>query len=121
MVTGMRGDDARSQLVGTRFADLRWVDETGSTNRHLLDLAPAGAPDGTVLVADHQTAGRGRLDRTWQAPPGASLLVSVLFRLGLQPTASHLPTTAVGVSAVEACRLIADVDVGLKWPNDLVV
>ena len=70
--------DPRS--AGTRFADVRWVDETGSTNHDLLALAAVGAPDGVVLVADHQTAGRGRLDRTWVAPPGASLLVSVLVR-----------------------------------------
>jgi len=97
MVTGMRGDHARSALAGTRFGHLRWVAETGSTNRDLLDLAAAAAPDGTVLVADHQTSGRGRLDRSWHAPPGGSLLVSVLFRLGLPVADSHLLTTAVGL------------------------
>jgi len=121
MVTAMTGDHARSALRATRFTDVRWVDETGSTNRDLLDLAAAGAADGTVLVADHQTAGRGRLDRTWQAPPGGSLLVSVLFRLGLAPADAHLLTTAVGVSAVEACRAVAGVPAQLKWPNDVVV
>jgi BirA family biotin operon repressor/biotin-[acetyl-CoA-carboxylase] ligase len=121
MVTGMRGDDARSALSGTRFRDLRWVAETGSTNRDLLDLAAAGAPGGTVLVADHQTSGRGRLDRSWHAPAGGSLLVSVLFRLGLPVTDSHLLTTAVGVSAAEACRELTPVPALLKWPNDVVV
>jgi BirA family transcriptional regulator, biotin operon repressor / biotin---[acetyl-CoA-carboxylase] ligase len=121
MVTAMMGDRARSALADTRFGDLRWVDETGSTNRDLLDLAAAGAADGTVLVADHQTAGRGRLDRVWHAPPGGSLLVSVLFRLGLPVADSHLLTTAVGVSAVEACREVAEVPALLKWPNDVVV
>ena len=52
--------------------------ELDSTNRHVLDAARAGAADGLVAVADVQTAGRGRLDRTWQAPPGSSLLVSAL-------------------------------------------
>ena len=121
MVTGMRGDHARSALAGTRFGHLRWVAETGSTNRDLLDLAAAAAPDGTVLVADHQTSGRGRLDRSWHAPPGGSLLVSVLFRLGLPVADSHLLTTAVGVSAVEACRNLTPVAAHLKWPNDVVV
>lgn len=121
MVTGMRGDHARSALAGTRFGHLRWVAETGSTNRDLLDLAAGAASDGTVLVADHQTSGRGRLDRSWHAPPGGSLLVSVLFRLGLPVADSHLLTTAVGVSAVEACRNLTPVAAQLKWPNDVVV
>jgi BirA family transcriptional regulator, biotin operon repressor / biotin---[acetyl-CoA-carboxylase] ligase len=119
MVTGMRGDRARSDLAGTRFADVRWVAETGSTNRDLLDLAAGGGADGVVLVADHQSAGRGRLDRSWHAPADGSLLLSVLFR----PTSTdaHLLTTAVGVAAAEACRMVADVAPLLKWPNDLVV
>ena len=121
MVTAMMGDRARSDLVGTRFAALRWVADTGSTNRDLLDLAATGAPDGTVLVADHQTAGRGRLDRSWHALPGASLLLSVLFRPAADAVDAHLLTTAVGLSAAEACELVAGVGPGLKWPNDLVV
>src|SRR6476620_942562 len=105
MVTGMKGDRARSDLAGTRFADIRWVAETGSTNRDLLDLAAQGGPDGIVLVADHQTAGRGRLDRSWHAPAEGSLLLSVLFRP--DPDGAPLLTTAVGVAAAEACRMVA--------------
>src|SRR5690606_25135064 len=56
------------------------VAETGSTNADLLAAAATGAPDRTVLVTDHQTGGRGRLDRRWDAPPGTNLLVSILFR-----------------------------------------
>src|SRR3954447_26503838 len=123
MVTGMKGDRARSDLAGTRFADIRWVAETGSTNRDLLDLAAggeaAGGADGAVLVADHQTAGRGRLDRSSHAPAEGSLLLSVLFRP--DPDGAALLTTAVGVAAAEACRMVADVAPLLKWPNDLVV
>jgi BirA family biotin operon repressor/biotin-[acetyl-CoA-carboxylase] ligase len=117
----MRGDRARSQLVGTRFADLRWVAETGSTNADLLRDAAAGAPEGVVLVADHQTGGRGRLGRSWESPPGASLLVSVLLRPRLEPAQAHLTTTAVGVSTATACEQVAGVEVRLKWPNDLLV
>ena len=98
---------------------VRHVDETGSTNADLLAAAAAGAPDRAVLVAGHQTAGRGRLDRTWTAPPGVNLLVSLLFR----EVPEH-PTTLmhrVGVAAVEACRRIGGVDAMLKWPNDLLV
>jgi len=97
------------------------ISETGSTNADLLAAAAEGAEEGLVLVADHQTAGRGRLDRTWQAPPGASLLVSVLLRPPLEPDDAFLLTTATGVSAVAACQEVAGVAPGLKWPNDLVV
>jgi BirA family transcriptional regulator, biotin operon repressor / biotin---[acetyl-CoA-carboxylase] ligase len=108
-----------SALAGTRFA-IQWVAETGSTNDDLLAAAADGAPDGTVLVADHQTAGKGRRGRTWQAPPGATLLVSVLLRPDLAPEHLHLLTTAVGVAMAEAIDEEVAVSVGLKWPNDLV-
>jgi BirA family biotin operon repressor/biotin-[acetyl-CoA-carboxylase] ligase len=121
MVTGMQGSRARSALEGTRFADLRWVAETASTNDDLLASARDGAPDGIVLVADHQSAGRGRLDRAWQAPPGSSLLVSMLTRPALAPADAHLVATAVGCAAVDACAETAGVTVALKWPNDVVV
>src|SRR3954470_13710961 len=74
MFTCVPGDAAKRALAGTRFAHVQWVAETGSTNADLVALARAGAPEGTVLVADHQTAGRGRADRTWTAPSGSSLL-----------------------------------------------
>lgn len=106
-------------LTDTRFR-VRWVAGTGSTNDDLLAAAAAGEADGAVLVADHQDAGRGRRDRTWEAPAGASLLVSVLLRPDLPADRLHLLTTAVGVAAVDAVAEVAGVTVGLKWPNDLV-
>ena len=114
----MPGDLARRELAGTRFADVRWVPETGSTNADALRLARDGAPEGVVLVADHQTAGRGRAGRTWTAPPGASLLMTVLLR---PPAAiAGLLTMAVGMAACVASEVVAGVSPGLKWPNDLV-
>jgi BirA family biotin operon repressor/biotin-[acetyl-CoA-carboxylase] ligase len=104
-----------------RFTDVRWVEETDSTNTRLLDDARAGAPEGRVLVADHQTAGRGRLGRRWEAPPGSALLVSVLVRPSLPVARAHLVTMAAGLAASDACEAVAGVRPGLKWPNDLVV
>jgi BirA family biotin operon repressor/biotin-[acetyl-CoA-carboxylase] ligase len=103
---------------GARFADVRWVAETGSTNADLMELARHGEPEGIVLVADHQTAGRGRAGRSWTAPPGAGLLLSVLLR----PPAPvvELTTMAVAVAAAAAVELVAGFSPGLKWPNDLV-
>ena len=118
MFTGVAGDRARAQLAGSRFADVRWVAETGSTNADALALARDGAPEGIVLVADHQTAGRGRRDRRWEAPPGAGLLVSILLRPPAAVVSSA--TMTVGVAAAEALEAMAGVRPGLKWPNDLV-
>lgn len=112
---------ATSAVPGTRFADVRWVAETGSTNRDLLAAAAEGSSEGLVLVADHQTAGRGRLDRAWIAPAGASLLVSALLRPRCSPEELFLLTLACGLAACEAIAEVAGVQPGLKWPNDLVV
>jgi BirA family biotin operon repressor/biotin-[acetyl-CoA-carboxylase] ligase len=74
-----------------------------------------------VAVADRQTAGRGRLDRTWEAPAGSSLLVSLLLRPKLLPTHVHSTTMAAAVAASDACEEVAGFRPLLKWPNDIVV
>jgi BirA family biotin operon repressor/biotin-[acetyl-CoA-carboxylase] ligase len=103
------------------FTDVRWFAELDSTNRYLVDEARAGAPAGVVAVADHQTAGRGRLGRTWVAPPGASLLTSVLLRPRLPVEQRHLLVTAAGLAMAEAIEATTGVVAGMKWPNDLLV
>jgi BirA family biotin operon repressor/biotin-[acetyl-CoA-carboxylase] ligase len=95
------------------------VDETGSTNADLLAAAASGAPDRSVLMARHQTAGRGRLDRTWDAPAGANLLVSVLLRE--VPPHPHEVTQRIAIAAARAVEQVAGVRASLKWPNDLLV
>jgi len=103
---------------------VRVVDEIPSTNTALIaevDQARdgSGPADRTVLAARYQTAGRGRLDRRWEAPPGANLLVSILF--------THPPSNPielirrVGLAAIDACHEIAGVSAVLKWPNDLLL
>ncbi|MFZ4718207.1 MAG: biotin--[acetyl-CoA-carboxylase] ligase [Ilumatobacteraceae bacterium] len=98
---------------------VRVVEETGSTNADLLAEAADGAPNRSVLAARHQTAGRGRLDRTWVAPPGANLLVSLLFTE--VPHVPHQLTQRVGLAAIAASTQVAGVTPSLKWPNDLLV
>ena len=100
--------------------EVRRFDSLDSTNRYLLDEARAGAPAGLDVVADHQTAGRGRRGRTWLAPPGASLLVSVLLRPQLPPGRAQLCTMAAGVALAEAVEQVARFAPDLKWPNDLL-
>src|SRR5690242_18570837 len=115
------GEDLTERLRGTQFGPVRWFDSLDSTNRYLRDEAAAGAPDGLVAVADVQTAGRGRLGRTWEAPPGASLLVSVLLRPALALEWWPLVTPAAALAASDALHELAGIDARLKWPNDLVV
>ncbi|WCO68598.1 biotin--[acetyl-CoA-carboxylase] ligase [Iamia majanohamensis] len=112
-------DAVRASVAGTRFADVRWVAETGSTNADLWSVATGGGGEGTVLGADHQTAGRGRRGRTWTAPAGAAVLVSVLLRP--PAPAVDLATPAVSLAAAEAVEAVCGRAPGIKWPNDLVV
>lgn len=95
------------------------VDETGSTNTDLAAAAAAGAPDRTVLRTDHQTAGRGRLDRRWDAPPGTNLLVSILHRHVHDPPVAL--THRTGLALVRAVVATTGADARLKWPNDLLL
>jgi BirA family biotin operon repressor/biotin-[acetyl-CoA-carboxylase] ligase len=101
--------------------DIHQLDEVGSTNTYVREQARQGAPAGLVAVADHQTAGRGRLDRRWESPPGANLLVSFLLRPGCGAGEVHLCAGAVALAGADACREVAGVVPVLKWPNDLVL
>jgi BirA family biotin operon repressor/biotin-[acetyl-CoA-carboxylase] ligase len=100
---------------------VRRFDSLDSTNRYLLDEARAGAPEGLVAVADYQTAGRGRRGRSWVAPPGASLLVSVLLRPALPPDRAQLVSIAAGLAMADAVEHVAGFRPDLQWPNDLLV
>jgi BirA family biotin operon repressor/biotin-[acetyl-CoA-carboxylase] ligase len=104
------------------YAALDVVAETGSTNSDLATAARAGAADRTVLVAEHQSAGRGRAARSWESPPRAGLAVSVLLRPAGVPCSrwGWLPLLT-GVALAGAVRAMAEVDTALKWPNDLLV
>ena len=73
-----------------------------------------------MAVADFQTAGRGRLGRRWEAPPGSNLLMSVLLRPELRPDQRHLAGSALCLAAGDAVERVAGVDLVVKWPNDLL-
>jgi BirA family transcriptional regulator, biotin operon repressor / biotin---[acetyl-CoA-carboxylase] ligase len=106
------------------YAALDVVAETGSTNADLVAAAMAGAPDRTVLVAEHQSAGRGRNSRSWHTAPRAGLSLSVLLRPGDDGVPNHrwgwLPLLA-GLAVSTALRVTAEVDARLKWPNDVLI
>ena len=107
---------------GRRWRHLEVVDETGSTNSDLLARAAAGEEiDRVVLIAEHQTAGRGRSGRTWSAAPRAQLTLSI----GVD--AAHVPTSvwgwlplAAGLAVVDTVEATVGVQAALKWPNDVL-
>ncbi|MDP9443663.1 MAG: biotin--[acetyl-CoA-carboxylase] ligase [Actinomycetota bacterium] len=112
----------RAVTGSTRWREVVVRDEVVSTNAEVAELARAGAAEGVVVVAEHQSGGRGRLGRSWQAPPRSGLTVSVLLRPEAVPT-SRWPWLGLlaGVAVAEAVRRCADVDAVLKWPNDVLV
>jgi BirA family transcriptional regulator, biotin operon repressor / biotin---[acetyl-CoA-carboxylase] ligase len=106
----------RSRYEIHRFATI------DSTNTWVMDQARSGAAEGLVAVAAEQTAGRGRLGRTWVSPPGSSLLMSLLLRpINLPIDRLHLATAAVAMAGADAVALVAEVRPTLKWPNDLLI
>lgn len=95
---------------------------TGSTNADVVEAARSGAPEGTVLVAEEQVAGRGRMGRAWLSPPRAALTFSVLLRpCAVPPAGRGWLALLSGVATAAAVRAQAGVAAGLKWPNDVLV
>lgn len=96
------------------------LDEVGSTQAEVARLAAEGAPEGVVVTARHQRAGRGRLGRAWWDEPGESLLLSVLLR---PPVASRVPQLGLvgGLAVVDAVAAETGLTPGMRWPNDVMV
>jgi len=108
------GDSAFGRL-------LRYHDEIESTNIEAKSIADAGAPEGTVVIAECQTAGRGRLGRRWVSPAGKGLLFSVLLRPSLPMGEAHLLTLVAATAAAQAIETQTGVSPDIKWPNDLFI
>lgn len=103
------------------FAALRYAESIGSTNDAALALAAAGEPEGVSVLADQQTAGRGRRGRSWSSPPGAGLYLSVILRGHDLTKTPGLVTLGAGVAAATAVQSSTGLPARLKWPNDLVI
>ena len=99
----------------------RYHDEIESTNLEAKTLALKGAPEGTVVVAEAQSAGRGRLGRRWTSPAGKGLLFSVILRPSLPMSEAHLLTIVAATAAAEAIERHVPARVAIKWPNDLFI
>jgi len=108
----------RTHTLGRQVA---YYQTTASTNAVAKALAAQGAVEGTLVIADEQTAGRGRLDRRWLAPPGTSLLFSLLFRPQLAVARASALTMICGLGVRQAIRELTALPAQLKWPNDIMV
>ena len=104
-----------------RWRDIRWLAETDSTQRVARELGRAGAPEGTVVIAEAQTAGRGRLGRTWHSPRGVNLYCSIVLRPALSPAAVPQVALVAGVAAAAALAETPGLAPRLKWPNDVLI
>jgi BirA family biotin operon repressor/biotin-[acetyl-CoA-carboxylase] ligase len=108
----------KTELIGQSIV---CYSSTGSTNEVLKELAGQGVPEGTLVIADEQTAGKGRLGRKWLAPPGTSLLMSLLFRPDLAPNQAPRLTMLCSLAIADAIEGLTGLSVGLKWPNDIFI
>ncbi len=95
--------------------------ETTTTNDRIRELASDGAPEGTLAVAECQTAGRGRMGRVWDAPKDSGIWMSLLLRPDIQPAQASVLTLLAGLALTEAIEEIARLSVGIKWPNDILL
>ncbi len=110
----VRDIQAIQDAVAEYWPDVRWVETRGSTNADL--LADSSAGPGTVLIADEQTGGKGRLGRTWMSPKGAQLAMSMVVEVPQNPQAFGLLSIAPGVAVTDVLP-----QARLKWPNDVQI
>jgi BirA family biotin operon repressor/biotin-[acetyl-CoA-carboxylase] ligase len=107
--------------VSDLWREILTFDQVGSTNDIAKRRGQEGAPEGLVVIAEEQTAGRGRLQRRWIAPAGTSLLCSLLFRPKLRVDQANRLTMICSLAAADAVEEVSGLAPALKWPNDLVV
>jgi BirA family transcriptional regulator, biotin operon repressor / biotin---[acetyl-CoA-carboxylase] ligase len=109
-------------LTGIEFVRrIEYRFKVGSTNDIAKQLGAEGAPEATLVIADEQTAGRGRLGRAWWSPPGTVIAMSLLLRPTFPPRRAHRLTMLAGLAAAEAIEQVTGQRIGLKWPNDVVI
>lgn len=116
----------RSELASR--LDTRWAgrpvtfyDTLGSTNQQAKVDAEHGAAHGTLVVADMQTAGRGRRGRSWSSPPGTNVYFTLILKPQVEPDAVSMLTLVMALAVAEGIRETCGVESGIKWPNDIVV
>lgn len=117
-------EELKSLLTGkTQWAgqEIYYFPDTDSTNIRAKELGEKGAPHGTLAVAGRQSAGRGRRGRGWESPPGCSIYMSILLRPQFLPSRAPMLTLAMAYSVAEALKKCTGQEIGIKWPNDIVL
>lgn len=100
---------------------IEWHDTIDTTMRRAAELAESGAPAGSIVAAGEQTAGQGRLGRSWHSPAGKGLYFTMILRPALSPEESPVITLALGVGVADAIQMFCGLSCDLKWPNDVMV
>lgn len=103
------------------FYRLDYRESVGSTNNEVKALAGQGAPEGLIMIAEEQTAGRGRSGHSWDMNPGDSIAFTVLLRPSFKPERASALTLVMGLSCAQGIRDASGIESGIKWPNDAVV
>lgn len=127
----------RAELVNKMSLDLEFIklslagnlvgqtifyrQETGSTNDDAFELGCSGAPEGTVVIAEKQSSGKGRLNREWHSPAGVNILTSIILRPSFSPELGPLLPIMTGVAVAETMNMYCPEKVHLKWPNDVLI
>ncbi|HET8924099.1 MAG TPA: biotin--[acetyl-CoA-carboxylase] ligase [Candidatus Acidoferrum sp.] len=115
-------DMVRQRLKGSLFGKrIHHFFKTDSTNRVALELGHAGEPEGAVVLAEEQAAGRGRAGRSWHSERAAGIYVTLLLRPRLAPVQAPLLTMMAGLAAHSAVQALTGLEADLKWPNDLLI
>ena len=114
---------AVSSLLQTRWAGhpVRYYSVTDSTNQVAKRLGDEGDPEGTLVIADEQTAGKGRSGRRWATPPGTNIAMTLLLRPKLQADRISMVTLVMGMAVAQAVRKLYGLEATVKWPNDVVI
>ena len=123
IVTGsIYNETTITDQIHTKWAGktVHFARETDSTNLWIKRLAKEGAPEGTLALAEFQSAGRGRLGRSWEGPEGTSVMMSILLRPKFEPQYAPTLTLVMGMAVAKAVKKLG-FDVSIKWPNDVVV
>ena len=121
MATDLSLEQITARSTGVFGGNVRFFDAIASTNTEALEWAMNGAPEGALVVADHQTGGRGRWGRTWFSAPGKLLQFSLVLRPDLEPHRHGVLTAALGVACARATAGLTGLPALVKWPNDVVV
>lgn len=115
-------EEVASRLKTKRMGKtIRYFSVIDSTNNYAKRIGEDGAPDGTLVIADEQTAGKGRSGRRWVTPSGQAIAFTLLLRPALPPSRISMVTLVMGLAVCRAIRRLYDLPVGIKWPNDVVI